>query len=593
MVYILKASDVMAGVFGLQEENVLTDIELETMDKKTFRAHKVVLAGVSPFFRGMFTQEFAENKKNKCELKEVTSSTLAVILKAIYTSALDIDNDNIFEVFAAVHIFQMTKLIDACTEFMFENVNSDNCLLVIKIAEKYGLDAVLKVGEEWLLDHVPDLYLNSEFTQLSKESVCHYLRWARRDSNRLTEDESEEVHFLRAAKRWIEAENDRICFAAELFKEVNFRLIPSSLLAHEVKDLDYMLEKACRPLILDAFEYNSKENEYRKPLLENTLKNPIEKQLFLFLSPITSIIQVATDGKRQSSDLSILTLFYYGVDMRICYVMTCHSYIFVLAISDDYSTLKCGRYEVDTGEWTELAECEEGNAVGASSCLVQDKIILAGGVVCSEDGAEIEHRTVVTFFKPRSDVYSYSIGTNMWKRREDLPSEVCDAAMTILNGTVYVAGGNYSKLLPEAITGNEMYANNMDNDVWVEKKSMHENRCNFSLQPIGNKLYAVGGSKIQLPRGQRKLVSLVEIYDPILDQWTTLDKSKVAIGVEYPASFVTGDRLYILGGRRNGCSSVMNCINCTTLEITDSLVMLPEVCERIQCAYVDANMQRR
>ena len=71
----------------------MCDVILAANDEE-FTAHKTILASCSPYFHAMFSC-FEESRQNKINLKEVDSKALGLLLDYVYTSEVQVTEDNV------------------------------------------------------------------------------------------------------------------------------------------------------------------------------------------------------------------------------------------------------------------------------------------------------------------------------------------------------------------------------------------------------------------------------------------------------------------------------------------------------------------
>lgn len=83
----------------LWESSLLCDVGLKSVDGECFRAHKIILASVSPFFRALLTgtgqcmkdvQEALPSGEQVIQLKGVEGNALGAILDAVYRRQVEV-----------------------------------------------------------------------------------------------------------------------------------------------------------------------------------------------------------------------------------------------------------------------------------------------------------------------------------------------------------------------------------------------------------------------------------------------------------------------------------------------------------------------
>jgi len=64
-------------------------------DEQELQAHKAVLSACSPYFYAMFTCELAESNSNRITLQEVDGNALVQLIDFVYTSEIQVTEDNV------------------------------------------------------------------------------------------------------------------------------------------------------------------------------------------------------------------------------------------------------------------------------------------------------------------------------------------------------------------------------------------------------------------------------------------------------------------------------------------------------------------
>ena len=154
-----------------------------------------------------------------------------------------------------------------------------------------------------------------------------------------------------------------------------------------------------------------------------------------------------------------------------------------------------------------------------------------------------------------SDTQRNSLGpaTLQWIRKADMPTARTGFATSVVNGKVFVIGGNIQLKRGEfgdlSASTVEMY--DPETDTWEQKANMPTARAGVSVSVVDGKIYAIGGSQmktIQAPRGfssESEEVATVEMYDPVTDTWT--QKADMPTSKKTMTCVVDG-KIYAVGG---------------------------------------------
>ncbi|ELU13120.1 hypothetical protein CAPTEDRAFT_119696, partial [Capitella teleta] len=107
------------------EMKELTDFVLKVEDQE-IHCHKVIMAAASRYFEKMLTSDMKESTEGRAKLNETNFAIINLIVNAIYEGCLELDGDNVQDVFLACHHYDIELFMPLCTDYMFEHIDSDN-----------------------------------------------------------------------------------------------------------------------------------------------------------------------------------------------------------------------------------------------------------------------------------------------------------------------------------------------------------------------------------------------------------------------------------------------------------------------------------
>jgi len=181
------------------------------------------------------------------------------------------------------------------------------------------------------------------------------------------------------------------------------------------------------------------------------------------------------------------------------------------------------------GEWREGAPSTTGRAFAASA-LLGEEIYIAGGTGIS---------------KPVSSVDAYDTIGDIWRALPALPLGLQQAAMTSINGRLYLSGG-YTAESPGPDNA-ALYFFDPAVGVWVRGPDMPGPRAWHEMVGVNGKLYVVGGVGSRADR--------VFVFDPMNEEWSVLSSNLPAERSAIALTVLDGE-IYALGGRSpNGSPS--------------------------------------
>lgn len=219
--------NLLNGLYALHAKGLLLDVTLIAGGQE-FKAHKVVLASCSEYFRAMFTDALKESRLNKISLKGVTARGLGHLLEYIYTSRLALNLANIQDILATASHVQLFPVVEACSGYLQEQLDLENCVDVATIAETYCLHQLRKRVYQFMcsclyrFSQMPDFQRLSVF-QLEYLLACDY------------PVDCDETQVLNIVLRWLQFDLERLVVARQLLKNVNFKEIPFAHVAQFIE----------------------------------------------------------------------------------------------------------------------------------------------------------------------------------------------------------------------------------------------------------------------------------------------------------------------------------------------------------------------
>ncbi|WKX94000.1 hypothetical protein Q1695_011342 [Nippostrongylus brasiliensis] len=91
----------------------------ESTSPTSIRAHKNVLAAVSPYFRETLSRDsHVESKEIRVVVKDIDCKTLGLLVDYMYTGRIDINEKNVRVLFGAAKILQLDPVLGECTSVL-------------------------------------------------------------------------------------------------------------------------------------------------------------------------------------------------------------------------------------------------------------------------------------------------------------------------------------------------------------------------------------------------------------------------------------------------------------------------------------------
>eukprot|EP01124_Arcella_intermedia_P002748 TRINITY_DN11498_c0_g2_i1.p1 TRINITY_DN11498_c0_g2~~TRINITY_DN11498_c0_g2_i1.p1 ORF type:complete len:471 (+),score=113.54 TRINITY_DN11498_c0_g2_i1:3-1415(+) len=150
-------------------ESTLSDIQI-VVEKKTFFAHKVILACRSQYFNTMFTTGFKETNVETLKLKEVTVPIFEELLRYIYNDQMNINQVNWQDLLMAGQKYNIPGVVDHVGKFLMEQMTWENVVEMYKICLAFpNLDYLLEKVKHVVGYYHPLVIHSPSFKKLDKE----------------------------------------------------------------------------------------------------------------------------------------------------------------------------------------------------------------------------------------------------------------------------------------------------------------------------------------------------------------------------------------------------------------------------------------
>ncbi|CBY19239.1 unnamed protein product [Oikopleura dioica] len=197
--------------------------------KRRMAAHKLVLSSLSSYFAVMFTQDLCEKNQDEVEIKEVNPDALMWIIRYMYTSHIDIREDNVEDLLITARLLQIEKIVVACCEFLRKQLHPSNCLGIAKFAESQACPELFTASLNFIKKNSLNILNEQEFLELGLKDVLRLLEY-----DDLVVPNEEAVFDIVTA--WVEHDLDaRKSSVAELLRAMRLCHISPTYLAENIE----------------------------------------------------------------------------------------------------------------------------------------------------------------------------------------------------------------------------------------------------------------------------------------------------------------------------------------------------------------------
>lgn len=196
---------------------------------KELKAHRVVLAACSQFFESMFIGEFAEPTGEPVVIEELSENILESIIIFAYTSRIKLTEKNVYSMFEAADLLQLTGVKGACFKFFKQQINKSNCMRTWLFAESHNCIELLEASLKYIDYNFLDIVRGREFLDTDQPDIISGIIC--REDLAITSEEQ----VYEAVLAWVQRDlGKRTNCALEVLKNVRFPSMSRDYLMHIV-----------------------------------------------------------------------------------------------------------------------------------------------------------------------------------------------------------------------------------------------------------------------------------------------------------------------------------------------------------------------
>ncbi|KAK6490192.1 kelch-like protein 40 [Huso huso] len=503
------------GLNDLLENDKFVDCTLKVKDKK-FPCHRLVLAACSPYFRAMFLSEMEESKQKEIVLEDVEPEVLGRILKYIYTSEIEITEQNVQDIFSAANMFQVPSIFTVCVSFLQKRLSLSNCLAIFRLGLMLDCARLAIAARDFISDRFQLISRDQDFEQLSASELAAII------SSDSLNVEKEEIVF-EAVMKWVSNDKqNRLASLTDLFDCVRFRLMPTNYFAsnvemHELIKSTPELVKSCR-CDTGAVAYDPLGNEcYIASLSKQIPKNHcslVTKENQIFVAG-----GIYNNEEDKEDPLSSYFLQYDHLDSDWLGMPPLPSPRCLFGLGEaENSIFVIGGKELKEGERTlETVMCYDRQSFkwGESDPL---PYAVYGHAAVSHSGLVYVIGGKGDSKKCLKRVCVYDPRKFEWKELAPLKMARSLFGATVHSGKIYVAAGVTDTGLTNTVEVYDAVTNK-----WEAFVEFPQERSSMNLISLAGNLYAIGGFAM-MPNEAEELVPTemndIWKYEEDTKQWT-------------------------------------------------------------------------
>ncbi|KAF3858595.1 hypothetical protein F7725_011796 [Dissostichus mawsoni] len=532
------------GLSDLLENEKFVDCVLKIQEEE-FPCHRLVLAASSPFFKAMFLSELEESKKREIVLKDVEPSVIKMILRYLYTSDINLTEQNVQDIFMVANMYQIPSIFSVCVSYLQEKLVLGNCLAIFRLGLLLDCPRLALNARDFICERYQVVVRDQDFHQLGASELAIIIT-----SDALNIQREELV--FESLMDWVKHdETNRVKDLPELLHCIRFRLIAPDYFKEKVeghqflrfsqdikKELDLVKDaykgRLPKPKKLESDEAkggeeSEEEDDEEEGYLPGILNNNprfgmFELELILMISdkgtvaydPVGNECFVASESTK--------------IPKNHCSLVTKENQVFVVGgliyneeDKDEPFSSYFLQFDPVSSEWLGMPSQPNPRCLFGLT-EAENSIFVVGGKEL-KDG---EHAL--------DSVIIYDRQSFKWGESDPLPYQVYGHGTVSHNGLVYVIGGkSESKKCMRRVC---VY--NPTKFEWKDLAPLQTARSLFGITVHKEQIFVVTGVT------DAGLTSSVEFYDIATNKWsefTDFPQERSSLNL-----ISTGGCLYAVGG---------------------------------------------
>ncbi|KAG7488707.1 hypothetical protein MATL_G00037340 [Megalops atlanticus] len=492
------------GLYDLLENDKFVDCVLKIKDKE-FPCHRLVLAACSSFFRAMFQSDLEEFKKREIVLEEVEPNIMEMILKYIYTSNINVTEQNVQDIFTVANLLQIPSIFTVCVSFLQKRLSLSNCVAIFRLGLMLDCPRLAISARDFICNRFQLIVRDKEFLELGPNELAAII------TSDALNVENEELVFESVLK-WVGHDKDsRLKDLPGLLECVRFRLVPIEYFTDKVEKHEWLRSN---PEIAEKLQLVKDAFDGKLPEIEKTKsKKAVSKKT-------EEDAEVGEEEEEQEQEALLPGI----LNDNLRFGMFLRDLIFMIsdtgAVAYDPTGNDC--YVASLSTQIPKNHC--------SLVTKEDQIFVAGGLFYDEHNKVEPLNSYFLQFDP--------MGSD-WLGMPPLPSPRCLFGMGEAENSIFVIGGK--ELKEGECTLDSVMVYDRQSFKWGESDPVPFTVYGHGTVSHNGLVYVIGGKG-----DNKKCLNRMCVYDAKKFEWRELAPMKMArslFGVT-----VHNDKIYVAAG---------------------------------------------
>ncbi|WKX94105.1 hypothetical protein Q1695_011394 [Nippostrongylus brasiliensis] len=153
-----------------------SEAKSEPTSPNSVRAHKNVLAAVSPYFRKTLSSgSYEKSNEIRIVVDDIDGDTLRVLVDYIYSSRIDINEKNVKALFGAAEILQLDCIRNECSRYLKKHLSISNCMKTAVFAKAHNCTELDDAAVSFAGQHFGKLVESEALLSMDETSFLHFI----------------------------------------------------------------------------------------------------------------------------------------------------------------------------------------------------------------------------------------------------------------------------------------------------------------------------------------------------------------------------------------------------------------------------------
>jgi len=236
--------------------------------QKSIKAHRLILASNSEYFKAMFTHNMIESYTEEILIEAAPHEILSQIIDFCYTGTVEVDKYNVEQLMYTANFFGMTHIEFKCSQYLHNCLNQSNVWSVLSLAQELSINTLTRHAIRYALTNFDDCYKTPGFCDLCVKQLGQVL-----SSDILAVKREENVY--EAVLHWVRYDSpNRQKYLPSLLQHVRGELMERMFIFRVVAREELITNNSeSRKFLYKALDCHVSQNTATKSNITSQLRN--------------------------------------------------------------------------------------------------------------------------------------------------------------------------------------------------------------------------------------------------------------------------------------------------------------------------------